>query len=40
MIKKFINWIKGKLEARRKKKAFKDAIEKYKKMDPFNYKNF
>ena len=40
MIKKLITWIQVKLAERRKKKAFKDSLERYKKQDPFNYKNF
>ena len=40
MIKKIIEFIKVKLAKRRKKAAFKKALSKYKKQDPFNYKNF
>lgn len=40
MISKLINWVKFKLAERKKKAAFKKAMEKYKKQDPFNYKNF
>jgi hypothetical protein len=40
MIKKLIEFIKVKLAERRKKAAFKKALDKYKQQDPFNYKNF
>jgi hypothetical protein len=40
MIKKLINLIKTKWIIYKKKQAFKKAIGKYKKQDPFNYKNF
>lgn len=40
MIKKLISWIKVKLAERKKKAAFKKAMDQYKKQDPFNYKNF
>jgi hypothetical protein len=40
MINKLINWVKAKLAERKKKAAFKKAMDKYKKQDPFNYKNF
>jgi hypothetical protein len=37
MFKKLINFIKNKIEKRRKKEAFKKRIEELKKRDPFTY---
>jgi hypothetical protein len=37
MFKKLINFIKNKIEKRRKKEEFKKRIEELKKRDPFTY---
>jgi hypothetical protein len=40
MVKKFLNWIRKKLAARKRKAEFDKAYKEYKKKDPFTYKNF
>lgn len=38
-MKKIIEWIKDKLEERKRKKRFKKRIEELKKRDPFVYRH-
>lgn len=37
MIKRIINWVKNKLQERKKKKEFKKKLEELRKRDPFIY---
>ena len=37
LIKKLIDWIKGKIEDRKRKKRFKKKLEELRKRDPFIY---
>lgn len=38
-MKKLIEWIKDKIEERKRKKRFKKKLEELKKRDPFIYKH-